>query len=186
MALRGKDQLSNLPVELQIFICLYLTNYDIKNLRLANKSLCSVAKLRLYRVFLSANPRNVEVFRAIAGHEIFRKEIVEIIWDDALLSGSYADLDVQPDHEHQYVDRFEDEDSSDDAVPDWVLEDCDRNHDDLIERRLWRDESCPEHVLRYEEVDSEMSCGIAWNHYQGLLQQQRVILNSGADVVAFR
>jgi hypothetical protein len=41
--------------------------------------------LRFERVFISANPRNVEVLRAVANHDTFRHRVKEIIWDDAIL-----------------------------------------------------------------------------------------------------
>jgi hypothetical protein len=48
-------------------------------------TLSRIAHLRLKRVFLSANLRNIEVLRAIADHEVLRHNIVEIIWDDVRL-----------------------------------------------------------------------------------------------------
>ncbi|GAM43674.1 hypothetical protein TCE0_060r18676 [Talaromyces pinophilus] len=74
-----------LPAELVGLIVSFLPNRDIKNLRLTCPTLGQMAQLRLSRVFLSANPLNIEVFRAIADHEEFRHNIVEIIWDDARL-----------------------------------------------------------------------------------------------------
>ena len=73
--------LSSLPNELVSIICGLLPNRDIKNLRLVCSHLGAVARLRLDRVFLSANPRNVDVFNAIAAHDVFRNQIVEIVWD---------------------------------------------------------------------------------------------------------
>lgn len=37
----------------------------------------------LSRVFLSANPLNIEVFHAVADHPKFRHQVTEIIWDEA-------------------------------------------------------------------------------------------------------
>ncbi len=36
-------------------------------------------------MFLSANPHNIEIFRAIAEREVIRSQIVEITWDDVCL-----------------------------------------------------------------------------------------------------
>ncbi|KAK4038019.1 hypothetical protein C8A01DRAFT_48313 [Parachaetomium inaequale] len=94
--------LLGLPTELLVSISSSLPNRDIKSLRLTCRRLFSTASLRLTRVFLSANPRNIDVFRSITDHETFRQQIVEIIWDDARLesrqreryAGSYfLDLD---------------------------------------------------------------------------------------------
>lgn len=63
----------------------YLPNRDIKNLRLVSRDFLNTFRLRLDRVFLSANTLNIEVFRSIADHETFRHHVVEIIWDDSLL-----------------------------------------------------------------------------------------------------
>ncbi len=49
-----------------------LPNRDIKSLRLVYRGLHSAIPLRLTRVFLSANPLNIEVFRAVADHDVFR------------------------------------------------------------------------------------------------------------------
>ncbi|KAJ5763281.1 hypothetical protein N7533_001962 [Penicillium manginii] len=76
-------QFYNLPPELWYAISSYLPNRDIKSLRLVSKRFCNSVELRLGRVFLSANPLNIKVFRAIADHEEFRHKISEIVWDDA-------------------------------------------------------------------------------------------------------
>ncbi|CAG8098103.1 unnamed protein product [Penicillium olsonii] len=74
-----------LPPELWQEIASYLTNLDFKSMRLAAKQFSSAVDLRFQRVFLSANPLNIEVFRAVADHERFRHQVKEIIWDDARL-----------------------------------------------------------------------------------------------------
>lgn len=61
--------MARLPAELLAVVSSFLVNKDIKTLRLTSKTLKEGARLRLDRVFLSANPRNIDVFRAIAGHE---------------------------------------------------------------------------------------------------------------------
>jgi hypothetical protein len=54
-------------------------------MRLAAKQFSSAVELRLQRVFLSANPLNIAVSRAVADHERFRHQVIEIVWDDARL-----------------------------------------------------------------------------------------------------
>ncbi|KAJ5142663.1 uncharacterized protein N7515_001450 [Penicillium bovifimosum] len=82
-----------LPRELWGYIESHLSNADIKSLRLACKQFNNAVFLRLNRVFLSANPLNIEVFRNIASHDTFRHQINEIIWDEARLSRGPARTD---------------------------------------------------------------------------------------------
>lgn len=57
-----------LPPEVLAIVSVDLSKQDLKNLRLTSKTLGAKVSLRLDRVFISANPRNVEVFRTIADH----------------------------------------------------------------------------------------------------------------------
>ncbi|OAA40142.1 Cyclin-like F-box [Beauveria brongniartii RCEF 3172] len=77
--------LTRVPAEILAFICSYLSNKDIKALRLAGPTICHAVPPRFTRVFLSPNPRNLEVFRAIASHPTFRLGVREIVYDDARL-----------------------------------------------------------------------------------------------------
>ncbi|PKK50479.1 hypothetical protein CI102_5669 [Trichoderma harzianum] len=74
--------LPNLPKELWDQIATYLSGRDVKHLRLACKSLSSIP-LHLDRVFISANPIDIKVFRYVANHDGFRHCVREIIWDEA-------------------------------------------------------------------------------------------------------
>ncbi|CAG8159107.1 unnamed protein product [Penicillium salamii] len=74
-----------LPLELWLQITSYLPTRDIKSMRLAAKQFSNAVELPLQRVFLSPNPLNIAVFRAVADHEKFRHQVTEIIWDDARL-----------------------------------------------------------------------------------------------------
>ncbi|KAG7428630.1 hypothetical protein Forpi1262_v010796 [Fusarium oxysporum f. sp. raphani] len=77
--------LQALPSELIGAICRLLPNCDIKSLRLTCRYWRQNSLLRVDRVFISANPRNVEVLFAVANHDIFRHCVKEIMWDDAVL-----------------------------------------------------------------------------------------------------
>jgi hypothetical protein len=61
--------------EIRLLILSFLTNCDRKRLRLTCKVLSDVTPLCLSRVFLSANPLDIEVFHAIADHPHFRHQI---------------------------------------------------------------------------------------------------------------
>lgn len=80
------QNIPNVPLELWRAIESYLPNSDIKSMRLASQQFRNTVELRLQRVFLSANPLNIKVFRAVADHEKFRHGVTEIVWDDARFS----------------------------------------------------------------------------------------------------
>src|SRR5690349_3475552 len=88
-------QLTLLPTELYTHIVSSLNGRDKQSLRLRSRTLCARTPLRVYRVFLSANARNVEVFRAIADHETLRRGVPEIIWHDVLLAECSERDDVE-------------------------------------------------------------------------------------------
>ncbi|KAJ5722167.1 hypothetical protein N7488_000202 [Penicillium malachiteum] len=73
----------HLPAELIYLITEHLTPQNIKNLRLVCKRL--ILPLNITRVFLSPNPTNISVLRAIADNDKFRLHIKELIWDHATL-----------------------------------------------------------------------------------------------------
>jgi len=75
-----------LPFELWAMISPYLPTKDAKSMCLVSRLLRNGAYFRIERVFLSANLLIIEVFRAIANHNVFRHGVTEIIWDDARFS----------------------------------------------------------------------------------------------------
>ncbi|EGX95321.1 hypothetical protein CCM_03593 [Cordyceps militaris CM01] len=77
--------LLDFPSEILAGICQHLPNSDIKSLRLAAPSLCHAVPPRFTRVFLSPDPSNLAVFRAVAAHPTFRLGVREIVVDDARL-----------------------------------------------------------------------------------------------------
>jgi hypothetical protein len=163
--------LIHLPAELVGLIVSYLPNRDIKNLRLTCPTLGQMAQLRLSRVFLSANPLNIEVFRAIADHEDFRHNIVEIIWDDARL------IEHAPERRLDLLDgedwaQWGDGPNSYEGIPWWFEESYEEN---VKNRGL---------LKRLQETDP--SIHVSWEFYQQLLQQQKTVLESDDDVKAFR
>lgn len=81
----GKPPILRLPSELLLMTCSDLTNRDIKNLRLVCRFLHTHTELRLHRVFISASPRDLAVFKAIADHDVFRHRVKEIIWDEGIM-----------------------------------------------------------------------------------------------------
>lgn len=174
-----------LPAELLIAVLSHLSNQDIKNVRLTNKAVEKRALLRLSRVFISANPLNIQVFRAIADHDQFRHQVTEIIWDDVLLSRSTTGSG-----EEDVDDKFDSKDDGEDydsdpggaypppqrGVPYWFVVACRQSENSL---KRTDDEGL---VV----IDPELPIAESWRVYKQLLQQQDDVLASDADVEAFR
>ncbi|KAF9891813.1 hypothetical protein FE257_003295 [Aspergillus nanangensis] len=177
--LEGQTGLSILPVELLHSIWSFLSNNDIKSLRLTCKLLAELASLRLSRVFLSPNPLNIQVFQAVADHPTFREKITEIIWDDACLIEEPTLDDVYPDElrEDNYID-------SDEECPIWFVDCCEENLDELTRRKGW-DVDRPDHIARAKQVAAQPPLKVCWQYYHNLLQQQADVLASENDVDAF-
>ncbi|KFZ24486.1 hypothetical protein V502_01038 [Pseudogymnoascus sp. VKM F-4520 (FW-2644)] len=156
---RQSNPAFQLPPEIVKTIVDQVPNSTIKNLRLTCRFYSETAALRLNRVFISANPRNVEVFTAIANHKAFRSQITEIIWDDALL---YAQPVPRDEVEAYYAsdDEYEDEASR------------------------GRDLDRPSLIARAQQVAEQMPMEEAWAYYQELLQQQRDVQDSKAHIYA--
>lgn len=157
--------LARLPVEIILAITGFLPNRDIKSLRLTCITLSRIAHLRLKRVFLSANPLNIKVFRAIADHDTFRRGVVEIIWDDTLLAN-----EIELDDDRRNTLSLLAGDEIVEGVPEWFQR--------IYE---WNLESWP--------FDSEVDClplETSWSYYTQLLRGQEDVLNSGADLEALR
>ncbi|ETS85608.1 hypothetical protein PFICI_03633 [Pestalotiopsis fici W106-1] len=161
--------LLRLAPELVALITSCLPNSAIKNLRLSCRALSGSAALRLHRVFLSPNPRNVEVFRAVADHEVFRRRIVEIIWDDALL------LDRGPGHIPGPTDGP--------ISPEWYDRACGIN---LLELDKVKKSNHPDYAVAKLQMAAQLPFNVSWEHYQELLGQQEEVIASKSDIEALR
>ncbi|KAL7949191.1 hypothetical protein V8C42DRAFT_362574 [Trichoderma barbatum] len=156
----------------------HLDNGSIKSLRLTCR-LFGTIELRISRVFLSANPLNIQVFRSIADHDVYRQGITEIIYDDARLYRSFSDWasDVHPD-----VYRWCD-------IPtelDWFLTQGNESLSDLTARRSSVDLDRPENIGRTRQANAGLSPEDSWTYCQDLLSQQDQVIASGADAEALR
>ena len=174
-----ENVLSGLPVELLDLISSFLPNHDIKSLRLTCRVLGKKASLRLSRVFLSANPLNIQVFRAIADHETIRKRVTEIIWDDARLIKEPEMEEFHPaePREDLYIDP-------DEGCPTWFVEECKGNIKNL-RRRKNDDVDRPDHIARAEQVAAQLPLKTCWQYYQNLLQEQGEVCDFQSDVDTF-
>ncbi|KAJ5635068.1 uncharacterized protein N7484_008381 [Penicillium longicatenatum] len=134
----------DLPLELWREISSYLPNRDIKSMRLASKQF--PVGPRLGRVFLSPNPLNIKVFRAIADHDVFRHGVTEIIWTMLTFQGALgygrtfreteesfiAEHRAGQDHAPSWSSEWNFRDSDSDSEPESDDEDADMRfeHDD--------------------------------------------------------
>lgn len=175
-----------LPPEIWANIVSNLAGRDIKNLRLANRLLERLVPLRIDRVFLSPNPLNIRVFRAIASHPVYRHGVVEIVYDDARLLRSSLEED-------QLVDWTAY------SHPDWGPENAQADDGWFRTRRednvstLWsrhhNEVDRPEKAERQrqlDEADGLLPEGAAWAYYQDLVDQQDTVIACNDHVKAFQ
>ncbi|KAL6399946.1 hypothetical protein AUP68_17356 [Ilyonectria robusta] len=141
---RQPNRLVSLPAELRIAIVSYLPNRDIKSLRRTCKLFGESVLLHIDRVFLSANPIDIRVLRAIAKHETYRHGVVELIWDDAR-------LDVPPDP--PAYDNFRDIET---FQKSWYEELCESNVMEA-EHRKGSDVNRPDHAARDRWIAAQPS-----------------------------
>ncbi|KAJ6785856.1 hypothetical protein PWT90_10402 [Aphanocladium album] len=171
--------LTRLPRELLAIVVSHLTNGDIKCLRAASRGTERLVALRIRRVFLSANSRNINVLRAVADHEALRHGVTEIVWDDARLKAS------------KY------------AVGDGFYEKEKTKHDDVVvagdDCPLWFKEgrqTSLAYLFNLHPADEEEVAGLmpknspslveCWNYYKTLIQDQQAVLETGADADALK
>lgn len=186
--------LPSLPLEQ---ILSYLSSSDRKHLRLASKAAATAVQLQIRRVFLSANPLNIEVFRHIADHDFYRHKVREIVWDVALLEDvtskkrnnhkrfvdlSAGEFTLSPDYRG---DPFSGWDAApgDDEIPLVFRRGC------AEEMKLARRRAPPEKIERQKirreaEARQEISLAECWEYYCVLHKQQTEVLRSNLDMRA--
>ncbi|KAL6690471.1 hypothetical protein J3F84DRAFT_389425 [Trichoderma pleuroticola] len=181
--------LTGLPCELLGDIVSRLENSDIKNLRLSCKLLASTAALRINRVFLSANPLNVHVFRAIADHEEYRRRVTEIVYDDARLPRSAFEAQAIRRPEMLIPSPLtlweaEFQPTAEEADGEWFqtarkenLREIDSHNSHT--KGQW------DSPARTAQAESQMSYQASWAYYQDLVRQQDEVIASGSDEEAF-
>ncbi|KAJ5570780.1 hypothetical protein N7535_004440 [Penicillium sp. DV-2018c] len=178
----------------------------MKSLRLTCKQFNNTGPLRLSRVFLFANPLDIEVFCNIASHDKFRHQVNEIIWDEARLHRGPARTDVtseghellsdedDPDDDKEWAAQYHTEYREDiiesheydeeDECPTWFKWGCEETLY-VLKCREDRDVDRPDLIARREEVLAHPSLREHWQHYQQLLRQQKDVLASQSDLEAF-
>jgi hypothetical protein len=178
--------LADVPLEILLLILSSLTNRDRKSLRLTCKVLQNTIPLCFSRVFLSLNPVDIEVFRAVADHPTFRHQVTEIIWDEARF------IAAPPRTEDEWYSIIEHgiktppllETGPEVSPPSWFLNECEKNIRFITHRKLW-DGDHPYHIARQKRIDAQMPPEESWKYYQKLLRQQNEVLLARSDEKAF-
>ncbi|KAF7557775.1 hypothetical protein G7Z17_g505 [Cylindrodendrum hubeiense] len=118
--------LVHLPLEILQVILSELPNCDLKSLRRMYTHLSRVVELHFSRVFLSTSPRDANISRAVADHKRFRKNFVEIVYDDARFAhemhstdGSYQIDDNAALRHYERQEYQELDDLSASGIPAW-------------------------------------------------------------------
>jgi hypothetical protein len=170
--------LSCLPVELLHQVVSNLSNRDIKNLRQTCTFFHKITQLRLDRVFLSPNPRDIKIFTAIAEHDACRLRIQEIIYDDARFWDEYAmpeGVSIPEDDELQVAT----------GVPSWyrlLFEEDIKDAKECFKTHTER----PGHSAVKEAFITPSNVEESYKHYQELLQGQHEVISQDRDVDALR
>ena len=166
--------LLDLPVELLYSTFEYLTQRDIKSLRLVCRAIKAWARLKFDRVFISPNLTNISAFKGIVAHPDFNPQVREIVWDDARFERY---VECKHSLEDQYYLRDED---PEDRKTKWLIDyihDAGKCHfpEVSLERKkeLWSDA---------KEINIEESFIV----YCQLYAEQKSIIASGEDVDTLR
>ncbi|KAF7553416.1 hypothetical protein G7Z17_g3669 [Cylindrodendrum hubeiense] len=173
----GQIDLFSLPAELRDAIASHLPNRDIKSLRLTCTLFGNSVLLRINRVFLSVDPVDVRVFRAIADNDTYRRGVVELIWDDARL-----DMPPEPPrayrckHMMQHIEPF---------WQNWYAEVCERNRKEA-EYRKSSDVDRPDLAERARWMAAQPPAEVLWAHYKELVEQQLKVSKSSDDAFALQ
>ncbi|KAH0499714.1 hypothetical protein TgHK011_006889 [Trichoderma gracile] len=169
--------LTSLPRELLSEIASHLSNSDIGEWRLACKRFSLVA-LHIDRVFISANPKDIEVFRAIADHETQRCTVKEIVWDE----GRFEEDPRSTWCRHCWARHRQ----SPDTPPNDYARACERNLAEMMRRRCNWDADLPHHLAKEERKENAMKARRSWSRYREHLAQQRRALADDLDIKAFK
>lgn len=177
----GSTFLAKFPPEIFLTISSFLTNRDRKSLRSTCQALCQVTPFSFPRVFLSANPLNIEVFRAISNYPIFRHQVTEIIWDDARFISQPeipAPLD-DPIFNDPLAGLSNLRDALEDSVQGfltWFGKKCKANLE-LLRRRICREPGRPGVLSVLRQIEARMPLKKCWKYYSELLKQGQEVID---------
>ncbi|KAM0252747.1 hypothetical protein ACHAP5_001042 [Fusarium lateritium] len=166
-------QLSALPVEVLDMIASNLENGDIKNLRLTS-TLGFAIRLHIKRVYLSANPLNIKMLETIADSELHRYGVRELIWDDSYLCNPNDLVPVNPKKNQTKYDSGFDQKRR-----------CPKSYVKDSHLHLQSSNYRGGNLVLPDLMQQETSWEDSYAYYCDLVQQQRTVISSNADVQAF-
>ena len=169
--------LLDLPVELLYSAFEYLTQRDIKSLRLVCRATKAWAKLKFDRVFISPNSTNISAFKGIVAHPDFNPQVREIVWDDAQFERY---VECKHNLEDQYYLR--DAEDPEDRKAKWLID----YMDDVGKDRTRR---IPLYMQRRKELwgdAKEIDIKESFIIYCQLYEEQESIIASSEDVNTLR
>jgi hypothetical protein len=183
----GSAPILELPTELVANILRMVPSNDVKNVRLTCRFFQYRARLAFERVYLSANPTNIRVFRAIADHDFFRHQVVEIVWDDARLSDDpldwdqgYSGIPERPAHgSSRLLEEYK--------LETWCSVDDLEKRKATVSRQSDGQVPRPDQIERTEKLERRgLNMRNSFDIYMDLLRQQEDVISTNADEEAFR
>lgn len=166
-------KLSALPFEVLEMITSNLENGDLKNLRLTS-TLGFAIRLHIKRVYLSANPLNIKVLKAIADNDLYRNDVRELIWDESYLRNANELVSPNPKKRQSKLSKGFDPVR---RCPKWYVRDSHSHLKSSYDRG--------ENPFLPKLGKQEMSWEESYRYYYDLAKQQRAVISSNADVKAF-
>lgn len=169
---------SPVPWELVEHIVGFLDNRSIKSLRLTCR-LFGTLKLRLKRVFISPYSADIRTFYAIAASDVYRPDIVEVVYDDAYVGHLLRDgvsIHTLPPLDSMYM-------STD---PMWSRTELQANERET-ERRFGNNVGAlPKRIRKAQRAGRKISGEDATQFWLRLEKEQMRNVIVGADATAFR
>ncbi|CAI6091164.1 unnamed protein product [Clonostachys chloroleuca] len=198
----ARGSFSSFSREILDDIVSYLPNKDKKSLRQASSFFAETVKIRISRVFLSANPRNIEVIEAISNHETRRHHVEQLIWDDSFLAGPDNLWEMRVSSEYGGSMGIPYREPKPELIRDrrsllrqslgmldefheLYAEACAVNIRDIRARR-GNDCDTPAHLEREEKMKNEMPISQSVRYFKELYDQQEDIICDGQHIRAFR
>ncbi|KAL7898956.1 hypothetical protein HDV63DRAFT_80858 [Trichoderma sp. SZMC 28014] len=182
-ALVGRDESkepttkSPVPWELVEHIVSFLDNRSIKMLRLTCR-LFGRVKLRLNRVFISPYSNDLQTLYAIVASDVYRPDIVEVVYGDAFVGHPLEDGDdiyTMPESDSAYES----------TNPMWLQLETDENVRE-INRRLGNNGVLPKRIRKAQRAGDKIPLEDAIQFWLTLQKEQTQNILIGADAEAFR
>ncbi|KAM0511261.1 hypothetical protein ACHAPE_010071 [Trichoderma viride] len=175
---KGPTTKSPVPWELVEHIVGHLDNRSIKSLRLTCR-LFGTLKLRINRVFISPYTTDIQTFYAIAASDVYRPDIVEVVYDDAFVGYLLEDgvsIHTLPASDSMYM--------STDLM--WLQIELNENERE-IRRRFGNNAGVlPKRIRKAQRAGGKISVEDASQFWLRLEKEQMRNILVAADATAFR